>query len=325
MRLPRSQVLRTTPCSSGRVRRDRVAVVERPGPRRRSRPGRRRRSRRRCPPRSRPCRAARPGRAGAAIQRTTSSQRVAAPRRLGPHRRQAELQRGDAAPRRAKSPTSPFSSAVHGEWSETTQSISPSARPPERLAVGRLADRRAALELRRARRGSSSAVKSGSAGRSRRRSAAVARAAAISAARRRRRGAARACARRSPGRLDQLGDRLVLRVARAGRQEVGVAPAPRRGRARWPRRPRRARSAARRGRPARRAYSPAPSASTAGTRPRPSRQEALEAEDAGLVQPAQLGEVAGDDAAPEPDVDMTLPRRPRLVSSASTRRSAGSS
>ncbi len=49
----------------------------------------------------------------------------------------------------AKSPVSKcFSSAVQGEWSETTQSISPARQPlPQGVAVGGVADRRAALEL----------------------------------------------------------------------------------------------------------------------------------------------------------------------------------
>ncbi len=41
-----------------------------------------------------------------------------------------------------------FRSAVDGEWSETMQSIVPSASPsPQRVLVGGLADGRAALEL----------------------------------------------------------------------------------------------------------------------------------------------------------------------------------
>ena len=50
-----------------------------------------------------------------------------------------------------------------------------------------------------------------------------------------------------------------------------------------------------------------------------SEQEALEAEHAGVVQRAQLADVAGDRAAPEADVDVALARGGlRLTSSAAT-------
>ena len=49
------------------------------------------------------------------------------------------------------------------------------------------------------------------------------------------------------------------------------------------------------------------------------QQEALEAEDAGVVQRAQVGHVAGDGAAPEADVDVRLACAAlRLTSSAAT-------
>ena len=50
--------------------------------------------------------------------------------------------------RRRSHPCPGLSSAVHGEWSVTTRSMSPAASPgPEPVAVGGVADRRAALEL----------------------------------------------------------------------------------------------------------------------------------------------------------------------------------
>ena len=125
------------------------------------------------------------------------------------------------------------------------------------------------------------------------------------------------------GGVDDLGDGALLRLLRAGGQEPGVPwPGGRRGRVDRLGGPRRGRSAApskpatsaQRGLEARRRRA-------AGTPSTPEcEQEALEAEDARLVQRPQVGEVAGHGAAPEADVDEGLPvgRPPAWPAGAST-------
>ena len=63
--------------------------------------------------------------------RTTSVSATPRSPRRRPHRRQPQLQAGDPAPRRRRSRRcrSASAPAVHGEWSLTTQSITPSASP----------------------------------------------------------------------------------------------------------------------------------------------------------------------------------------------------
>ena len=206
--------------------------------------------------RSAPSDAARPAAAGAvAIQRTTSTRRVPRCARLGPHRRQAELQRGDAAPGRAE--VADVRALELGRARRVVGDDAGRCRPspsagPQRVAVVGLADRRAALELRWRRRAISSAskrqvVRAGLDGDvDARRACADAIIGSASALDR-----CRTCTRPPVRRASSItcGDGDVLGAARPGGQEVGVARAVRRRRALDARaRPRRARSSARRAR-----------------------------------------------------------------------------
>ena len=255
-------------------------------------------------------------RGAAAIHRTTSAQRVAA-RRASVQTAGSPTCSEEMPPHAVpKSPlSSRFSSGVHGEWSDTTQSMLPSASAcPQQVAVVGLADRRAALELGGAvgdlLRVEDQVVRAGLDGDA----DPVARAGAQHRhARRSWTGAG--CAPRPPVRRAAsmtcaIGD--VLRAARPGGEErrrtcrpcggggcsmrVGVLGVHDHQR-------RRSDASSRQVRPRARP------ASAAGTRPPRSRQEALEAEHARLVQPAQVVDVAGDRAAPEADVDVRLSGR----------------
>ena len=178
-----------------------LAAAARPaGPARRPSTGRRRRAGSRAPGRR--------------------SRRPAAPpaaRRCRPTRRRSRRRRAASGP------------AVHGEWSLTTRSIVAVGQGrPERLAVRPLADRRAALERRRAvgdlLRGEGQVVRAGLDGDPH---ALGPGRAAASAARRRRPGGRRARAPRCHAPRPRSAGRspTFSAVARSGREETGVAAA----------------------------------------------------------------------------------------------------
>ena len=311
---PRSQVSRTTPASApAGVRGDRVAVVQ---PRRVDDERLVRGEERRVgvvADRD-PALAPQPdqrGRALAPSSATTSASACPRGRACGPDRRQAELQRGDPAPGRPKSPmSSRLSSGVHGEWSRDHAVDQPVGQPlPQQLAVGRLADRRAALELGGAVRdllgGEGQVVRAGLRGDPH---AVAPRAARASAARPRWTGAG--CAPARPVRRAAsitCGDRARSRPRAAGRRGSPrySSPCAVGARDRSRRRPRRARSAG--ASKSRMPPAPAelPGRRAAGTRRRREcSRKHLKPNTPASCSGRSSAEVAGDRAAPEADVDL---------------------
>ena len=121
--------------------------------RRRRRPARKRRSPRPRRSRSGPLLSGRPDRLGPfAIHSTTSDSPKPRWRACVQIAGRPSCRPAMPPHAKPKSPTSKrFRSGVHGEWSLTTQSMTPAASPlPEQFAIGGLADRRATLELGRA-------------------------------------------------------------------------------------------------------------------------------------------------------------------------------